>query len=239
MRVSGEILVEPTPKEVLARAAANDEDKANQRKKFRLDLTTLIVVTIYAGLTAIQSCQSIRSANAAISAADTAKTALEIQTRPWVGVVGEPTIENGIIFVVLKNYGNTPAIVVPPRFIVHRLGKPEFRYWKIDIPKADLCDFEPIPQDTIDETKPRDVFAIFPSDTKKVRVGVFTPDDPFNSNLSGCIVYNVSDIGYYMTRVIYDLFYVDEHRNKLASPKIGPYYQADTLEWKRGTPKPD
>jgi hypothetical protein len=185
-----------------------------------------------------QAADSDKLVAAADTANNNATRAIESQTRPWVGVAEVPTVENGSIVVVLKNYGNSPAIVVgpPPMFTIHRLGKPEFRYWKVDIPG--LCGFEVIPQEKIDETKPRNVFAIFPGETKKIPVRPFIQDDPFNSYLSGCIVYNVSATGYYMTRVIYDLSYVDEHQNKLASPKI-QLDQTETLEWKRGTPKPD
>jgi hypothetical protein len=65
MRVHGEIFIEPTPKEALARTASEKQEKTARKKKIFLDWATLIVVTIYAGLTAWQGCSNQKAASAA------------------------------------------------------------------------------------------------------------------------------------------------------------------------------
>lgn len=55
LHVRGEILVEATPQEALARSAENQKNDIRESKKRRLEIATLIVIGIYAGLTAAQT----------------------------------------------------------------------------------------------------------------------------------------------------------------------------------------
>ena len=95
------------------------EDRAELREianegrdilRFRIDVVTLIVVTVYASLTAIQSCEAIHSADAAKSAADTAKKTLIISERAYISV---PTPiagnKSAIIQLPISNIGHIPA----------------------------------------------------------------------------------------------------------------------------------
>ena len=119
VRIVGEIQVEPTPRESLARETADHKDEARKRKHWRLEIASFGVLTIYAALTWIQSCQSIRSATAAANAATTAKDTLIIQNRPWIKYTPtiavplhfEPTPEIQIAF-DLENTGPTIALNV-------------------------------------------------------------------------------------------------------------------------------
>jgi hypothetical protein len=65
---------------------------------------------IYAGLTLVQSCQAIKSANAAKSAADTAKQALHVSERPYI-FNGLPVIDLGAKTVTwdIINSGHIPS----------------------------------------------------------------------------------------------------------------------------------
>lgn len=116
VHVCGEVLIEPTPKEALARETEKTKKDAKQRKKWRLEVATFWVLTVYAALTAVQSYQAKKSADATKSAADTAKQALVDVQRAVVSVdtftaarqLGKDGQISGMQFTVgWKNSGTT------------------------------------------------------------------------------------------------------------------------------------
>ncbi len=102
VHVHGEIFVEASPSVALAREAADKKQETRERKKWWLEVSSFGVLTVYAFLTSVQSCQAIKSTKAAKSAADTAKDALVLDERPWVGVES----------VVPTHYNRYPAMQV-------------------------------------------------------------------------------------------------------------------------------
>jgi hypothetical protein len=98
--------------------AVRNEQTPRDNARFVVECATLGLVFIYAGLTAIQSCQSLKSANAAESAAKTASRELELSQRPWVDAdtqIGGPLFYNvnGANFMftfTLRNSGRLPAL---------------------------------------------------------------------------------------------------------------------------------
>jgi hypothetical protein len=162
-----------------------------------------------------------------------AQQALEAQTRPWIGIDGDArnisvdatTIQFDL---PLRNYGHSPAIVVPNKFVIAELGKEEFRYWSPDIGR-DLCDFERLPGTDRDEMMPRLTMPVFPNATVPETLHVIAerPDNrlPIGmpDDISGCIVYNATRKGFYTTKVIYRIQYSDisvPHAPKVASIKL-------------------
>jgi hypothetical protein len=67
-------------------ATERKEDKTSSRNKFIVEILTLIVVAIYAGLTAWQGCSTRTAAYAAKSAAETANRSLLETNRSWIEI---------------------------------------------------------------------------------------------------------------------------------------------------------
>jgi hypothetical protein len=104
----------------------NSEKKATETYQSRtlfVQRATLVAIVIYAILTAFIYCANKKAAEAAKSAADTARDSLVRGNRPWLGVAGnikilqqpKPTNE-GIpqysvkISLAVKNFGLSPAL---------------------------------------------------------------------------------------------------------------------------------
>ena len=72
-----------------------------------------MVLTIYAGLTAIQSHESKRTADAAIAANQQAETATKLDERPWINIVQVVPVDapdgSEALSVKVENFGRTPA----------------------------------------------------------------------------------------------------------------------------------
>jgi hypothetical protein len=77
--VSGKILIEASPKERLSRDTAEKNQDTKDRKKWWLEVTTLVVVSIYASLTAWQGCLTHKIAK-------TAQDTYAAVDRPYIGV---------------------------------------------------------------------------------------------------------------------------------------------------------
>jgi hypothetical protein len=111
MHVRGEIFVEPTPKEALARHAEDEYKKAADRKKRHLEVAGFWVLTVYAGLTAWLAISSQISATAAKTA-----NANALQSgRPWLGAQFQVTDfalgKTPTYTISYVNTGGRPAIV--------------------------------------------------------------------------------------------------------------------------------
>jgi hypothetical protein len=120
VHVRGEVFIEPTPKEALARDAAQNKNDAKERKKWWLERATFGVLTIYAGLTAIQSCQAIKSTNVATESARINAEQFRLDQRPYIAQTSRssepPTfhVNSDVDGQILwnwhvTNYGKTPA----------------------------------------------------------------------------------------------------------------------------------
>jgi hypothetical protein len=117
--------------------AEREEDNARDKKKFRVEIATLIVVAIYAGLTASQGCSTQKAAEAAKSAADTASSALDesrkafrIEQRPYVTLQSvsfdsppKSDQDNGLSM-IFTNSGRSPALKVAFDAKAEMQGKP-------------------------------------------------------------------------------------------------------------------
>jgi hypothetical protein len=84
MNVRGEIETKRPPDLTKEHATERKEDKTSSRNKFIVEILTLIVVAIYAGLTAWQGCSTKTAAKAAKSAAETANRSLLEANRSWI-----------------------------------------------------------------------------------------------------------------------------------------------------------
>jgi hypothetical protein len=124
VHIRGEIFVEPSPTEALARSAAEENKQTHERRKWWLECGTFIVLTIYSALTAIQSCQSIKSAKAsqdavgaAIAANKQSADQFTKQERPYIRLMNPkfaPLVKGNYALgqILLKNFGRTPALHV-------------------------------------------------------------------------------------------------------------------------------
>jgi hypothetical protein len=105
------------------RDAAEKKKESREKKRFVVEILTLISVIIYAGLTALMYCSTKQSADAATSAAKTAASQLELAERPWVTAdfeIAGPLVfdQSGAhiaVSIKLRNVGTTPAIHVVPQ----------------------------------------------------------------------------------------------------------------------------
>jgi hypothetical protein len=110
-----------------ARQQTLDEKRFGlEQDAFKVGKWTLAVLALYTALTAYQSCQAKRSAdatviaaNAAKNSADTAKDTLTRSQRPWLGIDHAPTITfypvgavPAATAVVIRNFGPLPALGV-------------------------------------------------------------------------------------------------------------------------------
>jgi hypothetical protein len=119
VHVRGEITFEPGPEEKLSRKSTETKQETKDREKKWLERITLAVVTIYAGLTAIQSCQAIKSTNIATESARTNAQQFRLDQRPYIAQTSRssepPTfhvnpVDGQIIWNWhMTNYGKTPA----------------------------------------------------------------------------------------------------------------------------------
>ena len=124
VNVRGEVETKRPPDLTKEHNTERKEDKTSNRNKFVVEVTTLIVVGIYAGLTGWQGCSNKTAADAAKKSADVAKDTFEKGRRSWVGVIPDtPTVlslqyahDGNISAIVpyvkltLKNYGISPAL---------------------------------------------------------------------------------------------------------------------------------
>ncbi|HKW65460.1 MAG TPA: hypothetical protein VJN89_23115 [Candidatus Acidoferrum sp.] len=169
--------------------------------------------------------ETSRLASAAQDANGISKQAMENQTRPWIGIEGDPQLTSfritpaGILRMtfdfVVRNYGQSPAILAgTPHFILSDLVKPEPRMWVVN-GKQDVCDYgEPLPGGP--RGAPRFPQPVFQGSASIHHIFVdqtLTAQDPPFSDLqlytflSGCIVYSGTIGGPYKTRVIYRVLY--------------------------------
>jgi hypothetical protein len=84
VHVRGDVTVETGPGEALARKAQTDKQDSRDRKRLTLEVVSLFVLALYAGLTLCQARSSQKSADAAESAALTATRALDSSNRSWI-----------------------------------------------------------------------------------------------------------------------------------------------------------
>lgn len=73
------------------------------------------------------AAQTARLARNTETANEVAKEALEVQTRPWLNIEGEPFNERGQWTLSLGNYGVSPAILAEPNFVTSNIGEPKPR----------------------------------------------------------------------------------------------------------------
>jgi hypothetical protein len=101
VHVRGEVEVETKfpPKLVEEHGAANKEETAHRQKTFRVELTTMIAVIVYAGLAFWQGCLTQ-------GLGKTAKDQIRISARPWVGINDTP---DGMQFTPLSFDANGDA----------------------------------------------------------------------------------------------------------------------------------
>jgi hypothetical protein len=154
-RISGAVSVSGSvkadlPQQLLDEYAASNE-KADTREKRRVfrEFATLFFLILTAGFTFIQAYQSVKSANAAKSAADVAAKQLEMAERPWIEagdfqIVSPLAIEqNGegarlTIRFTPHNIGHSPAVLVNPevRLSPSYIGIPDPRQARRDACRA-------------------------------------------------------------------------------------------------------
>jgi hypothetical protein len=184
---------------------------------FGVEVLGLIGLVIYALLTYGIYCASKNSADAAKSAANTAKNALEIQSRPWITVpdsldVPSSNPKAGWPNLILNNYGSSPAIVMyPDQLVLSYVQKDEVRNWRYSLQFPDLCGL----------AEDRRKFPVFPKVPKLERFEAGHRDSKFNfpdDSLSGCLVYySATGQGPYTTKFVYSLNYDSPAHRKITS----------------------
>jgi len=98
--------------------ASKKTGERRDKNRFYIEIATLAIVAIYAALTAVQSCQAIKSADAAKSAADTARDALHVSERAYINIA-TPKIDaaQGLFYLPIQNTGHIPSGIA--QIIVH------------------------------------------------------------------------------------------------------------------------
>jgi hypothetical protein len=159
-------------------------------------------------------------ANATQESNKVARQATEAQTRPWIDVEGIPEIVDtsaglsnsspytSVLFNIrLRNYGNSPAVLEQPPFVLMDFSKPVNEFFD----HSNVCN----------KHESRILSTIFPNAAPITR-GVYantvestSPVRPLEDRrwtfLGGCIVYKGSNGGGpYYTRVIYRVLFSDE-----------------------------
>lgn len=114
IHVRGEIETTVPPDFAKKRDVAEEKQEARDKLRFRVEVTGLVFVIIYAGLTAWQGWSSQKATNAAKNAADTAHDALVLDERPWVGTNNHLSVQivKGSpikIHLEIQNFGKSPA----------------------------------------------------------------------------------------------------------------------------------
>ncbi|MGB8990094.1 MAG: hypothetical protein WCC37_26090 [Candidatus Sulfotelmatobacter sp.] len=133
IHVRGEIEAKRPPDLAKEHNTERQEDATHARKTFVVEIITLIVVAIYAGLTAWQGCSTQKAANATTRAADTAEqnfaftqSEFRMEQRPYLSPVPRPAFakpaSNGIdigrpFAVLMEKGGDTLSIAVDLRNI--------------------------------------------------------------------------------------------------------------------------
>ncbi len=109
-------------------SASNQDDGISQEKrdrlerwKFRVEVTTAIIIAIYTGIAAWQLCEMRKATRAATKSADTAQDTLIRSQRPWLVNDGPATYKVGSVYKAqdsagvnfsfsVKNLGPSPAL---------------------------------------------------------------------------------------------------------------------------------
>jgi hypothetical protein len=136
--VTGNIEAGFPPKLVEKYDAANNKQESWDRKKFRAEIVTIFLVSVYTTVAIWQGCSNKRAADAAKSAAATAAAALKgsqdsfaLDQRAWVGperVVHSKISDRHPSFgMVLRNTGKTPAIDFKSGIMVSLFQKGQFK----------------------------------------------------------------------------------------------------------------
>src|SRR5271168_2969183 len=111
VHVRGEVFFEAGPEEKLSRQAADRKQDSKDWEKKWLERGTLAIVTLYAGLTAIQSCQSINSVRIAKDSLESVQRAFIFPTpvtEPVYDTDGK-TKTGERIMIRWENSGTTPT----------------------------------------------------------------------------------------------------------------------------------
>jgi hypothetical protein len=109
VHVCGEVLIEPTPKEALARETEKTKKDAKWRKKWRLEVANFWVLTVYAALTAVLAYESIKSTDTTRqSLVDVQRAVVSADTFTAARQLGNNGQIDGMQFTVgWKNSGTT------------------------------------------------------------------------------------------------------------------------------------
>jgi hypothetical protein len=110
INVSGEIEAN-IPKSVIEQyKAARQENTPRDNARFFVECITLGFVMLVAVFGGIQTCQSVRSSSAAVSAADTAKDALHISERAYIAALPpELDVPHKLLTLSFVNNGHIPT----------------------------------------------------------------------------------------------------------------------------------
>jgi len=120
VHVNGEIETQFPPELIEEYSSSNQKTDKREERRFIVEIITLVLVLIVAAFSYVQTRESIRSADAAKSAADIANQSLVVGQRAWISV--NATTENALVFnsqgawlpnnVEMKNVGHSPATYV-------------------------------------------------------------------------------------------------------------------------------
>jgi hypothetical protein len=139
VNVRGEIEAKRPPDLKDEHDTERKQDNAREKKKIVVEISTLVVVAIYAFLTWWQGCSTKRAADAATSAADTASRALTLDQRPWLyaerfTLAKEPALNEPIdISSWMSNSGKTPGLnVMTAQRLLWRNYEPSFAEAELD-----------------------------------------------------------------------------------------------------------
>ena len=99
---------------------------------FWVSVAALVAVIIYASFAYQQAVSTEKAANAAASAAETARQTLESTQRAYLGILGEPRTAGGEIRIPISNYGHSAATINTVSVWLVKVVNTEQITWKME-----------------------------------------------------------------------------------------------------------
>lgn len=146
IRVSGEIETKLPPDFIEKCNADGKKSEARENKRFIVEIVTVILVFIYAGLTAWQASSASGQLKEARRSTDAAVQNFQMGQRAWIGTssaeIPDPVPEKALVWrITYKNFGNSPAMNVQIRetiqlFNSSRIDETAITFLSLNLPKA-------------------------------------------------------------------------------------------------------
>jgi len=195
------VIVERLPSPSKEKASREARKEGREKLNLGAQIVTAILVFVYAGVAILQLCE-MRSAT------NTAKLALEAQTRPWIGIeleIVNNEVANFQIKFHVRNYGQSPAIIGSPAFefiSAHPFAGRSTAFFN----EHKMCDKSE--RDLSETNSSRINSTVFPGKdgTSPQQISVPPSVFPYDVTMAiGCIAYRGPTGSGYWTQVLYDV----------------------------------